>query len=160
MEIRTERSRYRQVAASSSPERSSDPLRGTRLTADAGFTLVEVLISTLVLTIGLIGIAALLAVTTQMHLAAREAARSTRLAQAKVDELMKLDFDTDPEVAVGGNLNANADDHSETPLGGVTLRWLVADGPTADTRVLTVRVVNLRAQQRRQTDMTTIIREW
>ena len=43
---------------------------------------------------------------------------------------------------------------------GVTLRWLVADGPTDDTRVLTVRVENMRAQNYRQTDLTTIIREW
>src|SRR5688572_19027444 len=59
-----------------------------------GFTLVEVMICTLILTTGMLGIAGLLGVTTQMHQGAREAARSTRLAQEKIDELMKLDFDT------------------------------------------------------------------
>ena len=48
---------------------------------DEGFTLVEVLISMVVLTVGLVGIAAMLAITTQMHIGARESARSTRLAQ-------------------------------------------------------------------------------
>ena len=151
---RTERSRYRRAAASSCPE---------RLQADRGFTLVEVLICTLVLTIGMLAIAALLAVSTQMQIGAREAARSTRLAQDKVDELMKLNFTTNANVAVGGSLTANVANHSETlpsPLTGITLRWAVAAGPTDDTRVLTLRIVNLRAQQYRQTDLTTIIRQW
>jgi len=160
---RTERSRYRRAAVSSCPEALPGPLRGTRPAGDAGFTLIEVLISALVLTIGLLAIAALLAVTTQMQIGAREAARSTRLAQDKVDELMKLNFSTAPEVAVGGDLAANVANHSETlpsPLTGITLRWAVAAGPTDDTRVLTLRIVNLRAQQYRQTDLTTIIRQW
>jgi len=135
-------------------------LRGTRPAGDAGFTLVEVLISMLVMTIGLVGIAALLAITTQMHIGAREAARSTRLAQDKFDELMKLNFAADPEVAVGGDLDANEVDYFEEPMTGVTVRWVVADGPTDDTRVVTVRVLNERAQQYRRTDLSTIIRQW
>ena len=129
---------------------------------EGGFTLVEVLICTLILTVGMLAIAALLGVTTQMQIGARESARSTRLAQDKIDELMRLDLDSDPEVALGGDLDANDEDHFETlasPLSGITIRWLVAAGPTDDTRVLTVRVVNLRAQQYRQTNLATIIRE-
>ena len=114
----------------------------------------------LVLTVGLVAIAGLLAVTTQMQIGAREAARSTRLAQDKIDALMKLNFTTDPAVAVGGNLTSDVANYSETPLQGVTLRWAVAAGPTDDLRVLTLRVVNLRTQQYRQTDLTTIIRRW
>lgn len=113
-----------------------------------------------VLTVGLVGIAALLAVTTQMHIGARESARSTRLAQDKFDELMKLNFDADPEVAVGGSLDADEDDYFEQPTTGITVRWVVADGPTDDTRVVTVRVLNERAQQYRTTDLSTIIRQW
>ena len=130
---------------------------------DGGFTLVEVLICTLILTTGMLGIAGLLAVTTQMQIGAREAARSTRLAQDKIDELMTLDLDSDPQVAVGGDLDADVANYSETlpaPLTGITLRWLVAAGPTDDLRILTLRVVNLRAQQYPQTDLTTIIRQW
>jgi len=143
------------------PEPRLDSRCGTKSSGDAaGFTLVEVLVSMLVLTIGMVAIAALLAVTTQMHIGAREPARSTRLAQDKVDELMKLNFSSAPAIAVGGDLDADEADYSETPLTGVTVRWAVADGPTDDTRVLTVRVVNMRAQQYRQTDLTTIIRQW
>lgn len=128
--------------------------------SQAGFTLVEVLICTLILTTGMIAIAALLGVTTQMQIGAREAAHSMRLAHAKVDELMKRNFDTDATVAIGGSLTENDEDHFETPDDGITVRWAVAAGPVDDTRVLTVRVVNLRAHQYRETNLTTIIREW
>ena len=113
-----------------------------------------------VMTVGLVGIAALLAITTQMHIGARESARSTRLAQDKFDELMKLNFAADPEVAVGGSLDSDEDDYYDQPMTGVTVRWVVADGPTDDTRVVTVRVLNQRAQQYRRTDLSTIIRQW
>ena len=131
-----------------------------RAASENGFTLIEVMVSTVVLTIGLVGIAALLAITTEMHLGAREAARSTRLAQDKFDDLMKLDFDSDPEVAVGGDLDANAADYFDEPMTGVTVRWAVAAGPTDDTRVVTVRVLNNKAQKYRRTELTTIIRQW
>ncbi len=143
--------------------RTSRPLgrpHSGRSVGNAGFTLIEMCISMLVLTIGLVGIAAMLAVTTQMQIGAREGARSTRLAQDKFDELMKLDFGSDPAVAVGGNLNADAAGYSESPMTGVTLRWAVAAGPTADTRVVTVRVLNQRSEQYRQIDLSTMIREW
>ena len=154
--MKTEQSRYRRAAASSCPE----ALHGER-----GFTLVEVLICTLILTIGMVAIAALLAVTTSMQIGAREAARSTRLAQDKVDDLMKLNFSSDPEVAVGGSLDTDVAGYSETPpapFTGITLRWEVSEMPMPndDLRVLTVRAVNLRAQRHRQTDLTTIIRQW
>ena len=147
------------------PERSRCP-RGAasgcseRLQADRGFTLIEVLICTLILTVGMIAIAGLLLVTTQMQIGAREATRSTRLAQDKIDELMKLNFSSDPEVAVGGDLDANVTNYSETPAEGITVRWAVTAGPTNDLRVLTLRVVNLHAMQYRETELTTIIRQW
>jgi type II secretory pathway pseudopilin PulG len=145
------------VSAIARPSRLA--LRG-RTGREDGFTLVEVLIATLVMTIGMMAIAALLAVTTQMHLGARESMRSTRIAQDKIDELLKLTFSTNPAIAVGGSLDSDEADHSDAPETGITVRWLVAAGPTDDTRYLTVRVVNTHSQQYRQTDLTTIIRQW
>jgi hypothetical protein len=131
------------------------------LGASGGFSLVEVMICTLILTTGMLGIAGLLGVTTTMQFSAREAARSTRLAQEKIDELMKLDFDTAAAVAIGGDTAANEAGYFDEPVEGVTVRWEVADGPVDDTRVLTVHVENLRAQQYgRHTELTTIIRQW
>jgi prepilin-type N-terminal cleavage/methylation domain-containing protein len=151
MMARPERSPYRQAVVSSCPERRR---------ADGGFTLVEVMISMLILTIGLVAIAGLLGVVTQMQIGARESARSTRIAQDKIDELMKLNFSSDPAVAIGGDLASDVTNYSETPLAGITLRWAVAAGPTDDLRVLTLRVENLRTLQYRETDLTTIIRKW
>ena len=151
MMARRERSRYRRADVFSCPKR----LRG-----DSGFTLVEVLVSMLILTIGMLAIAALLAVATQMAMGAREAGRSTRLAQDKIDELMKSNFTTAPAIAIGGDLTTDVANYSETPLDGVTLRWAVTAGPTDDLRVLTLRVVNLRSEQYRESDLVTIIRKW
>lgn len=149
------------MARSNCTRRAAGRSQGSRsVREERGFTLIEVMICTLILATGMLGIAGLLAVATQMQIGAREAARSMRLAQEKVDQLMKLDFDTSEAVAVGGSLTENSEDHFEEPVSGVTVRWAVAAGPVDDTRVLTVRVVNLRAQQYRETDMTTIIREW
>jgi type II secretory pathway pseudopilin PulG len=163
---KTERSRFRRVGVSTFLEsrRERDLGReggpGYRSSkSEGGFTLVEILISTFILTIGMVSIAGLLAVTLQAQMAARESARSTRLAQNKMDELMKLQF-TDARVSVGGNLDASVANYNDTTTPGITLRWLVAAGPTDDTRVLTVRVTNLRGQQQRRADLTTIIREW
>jgi hypothetical protein len=125
------------------------------------------MICTLILTTGMIAIAAMLAFTVQMQIAARESARSMRLAQAKLDELMKEDFATSPELAVCANietcLTTNFANHFETApdgLDGITLRWAVADGPADDTRIVSIRVVNLRAQQSRETNLATIVRDW
>lgn len=122
------------------------------------------LICTLILTVGLLAIAGLLAVTTQMHFGAREAARATRLAQDKIDELMKLDFDTSAAIAQGGSLTADQANHFETNpdgLTGITIRWKVDPGPANDLRILTVRVANSRAQlYGREVDLSTIIRNW
>jgi prepilin-type N-terminal cleavage/methylation domain-containing protein len=145
---------------SSCPDVHTAPGPGRRIRGDeSGFTLIEVLVSTLVLTIGLVGIAGLLTVTTMAQVGARESARSVRLAQTKLDEIMKLPF-ADARISVGGDLAANVANHNSTPVPGVTVRWLVAAGPTDDTRVVTVRVVNMRAQQYRNTQLSSIVREW
>lgn len=165
MQTTTERSPYPPAAGCS----CSKPLRqdgglGRRRLGEGGFTLVEVMICTLILTTGMLAIAGLLAVTTQMHMGAREAARSSRLAEEKIDELMKLNLATNASVAVGGDLDANVVNFfEEDPDGveGVTIRWSVVDGPVTDTRILTVHVENLRTQQYgRSVELTTIIRQW
>jgi type IV pilus modification protein PilV len=139
--------------------RSSFPERNRQ----SGFTLVEVLIAMLVLTTGLIGLAQLLAVTTTMHSDAREATIATQLAQSKFDELMKLNLATNPaiQITAADTLAANTANYFDTPQAGVTRRWRVVAGPAANTRTVTIRVLDARARQYgRQMDFTTIIRQW
>lgn len=126
---------------------------------EGGFTLVEVLVSTLVLTIGLIGTAGLLVVTMTQQIAARESTRSVRLANDKLDELMTLPFNS-PAISIGGDVNTDVGNYSDSPADGIDVRWAVTAGPTSGTRVLTVRVINRRALQNRQTELLTIVREW
>jgi type II secretory pathway pseudopilin PulG len=140
-------------------DRSSFP---ERLRSARGFTLIELLVCTLVLTTGLIAIAGLLLVTTDMQVGAREVTRSTRLAQGKIDELMKLNFATAPAIqAPGGSLTSDVANYFDTPAPNITRRWTVQAGPAANTRILTVRVVNLGARQYgREVNMTTVMRQW
>ena len=136
---------------------------GRRSVGEGGFTLVEVLISTLVLTTGLLALAALLGVTANMQIGAREGARSMRVAHQTIDEFMGQDFDSFSSIQIGGSLTGDVAFHYENEpdgLTGVVVRWVVTAGPVDDTRYITVRVTNPRARQYQTTDLTTIIREW
>jgi Tfp pilus assembly protein PilV len=128
---------------------------------EAGFSLVETMVASLVLTIGLVGMAQLLAVATIMHSDARHATTSTMLAQAKIDELMKLDSSLYSNVAVGGSISSNLAPYFDNPEQHIDRRWRITDGPVANTRVLEVTVANKggRMYGTSQT-LTTVIRDW
>ena len=83
--------------------------------SEAGFSLVETMVASLVLTIGLVGLAQLLAVATIMHSDARQATTGTVLAQAKLDELMKADFSMNSAVALGGSIASNMANYFDQP---------------------------------------------
>jgi type IV pilus modification protein PilV len=138
--------------------------RSSFLSSSRGASLIEVLIATLILTIGLVGMAQLMGVSMLMHLNAREATTATQLAQAKVDELMKLNMATAAAVQItpanASSLTTNVANYFDSPQAAITRRWQVQPGPAANTRVLTVRVINARARQGGQVDVSTIIRQW
>ena len=139
-----------------SRRRQDDDARG-----EAGFSLVETMIASLVLTVGLVGLLQLLAVATVMHSDARQATTATLLAQAKIDELMKKNLSTSAAVQEGGSISANVANYLDTPEDGITRRWLVAPGPVTGTRLLTVKVENKGGRvYGREQQLTTIIRQW
>lgn len=131
-------------------------------TSEGGFSLVEVLVATLILTIGLTAMAQLLAISVRMHSDAREASLSTQLAQAQVEALVRQPFTAAAVQITGANtLAANTANYFDLPQAGVMRRWNVVAGPAANTRLLTVRVINNRARQYgAQVDISTIIRQW
>ena len=108
---------------------------------ERGFTLIEATVAALVLTVGLVAVAQLLTLSTGMHKVGRDSAQAVRLAQDKVEELMKMNFTTSPALQIGGELAANTADHFDVPSGsGYTRRWQVAPGPNASSRLRTVTV--------------------
>ena len=136
-----------------------------RSSSEAGFSLIEVLAAALIMTIGLLSLVQLLAVSSLMYADAQEASTTTQLAQAKLENLMKRDLSTDPAVQITpaspDSLTTNVANYFDTPQTQITRRWRVQAGPVANTRILAVRVLNTGARQYgAQVDLTTIIRQW
>lgn len=121
-----------------------------------------------ILTVGLVALAGLLAVSLRMQQLGRNGTQAVRLAQDKLDELNALHFDTAATIQIGGSLTANVADHFDTPLdvNGNALpyirRWLVAAGPDGNSnlRQITIRLIPTIADGRTTSafEMITIIR--
>ena len=133
---------------------------------ERGFTLIEALVATLVLTIGLVATAQLLAVSLRMHQIGRNSTAATRLAQDKFEELMKLQF-SNPAIQVNATdtLASNVPNYNDTPANsGYTRRWRVEAGPGANPslRIVTIRIVpsNPNISAGGNFTMTTVIRSW
>ena len=146
--------------------RCLDPGRPS-VRSETGVTLVEVLIATVILTVGLVAGAQLLWISIQMHQLAAETTDATRLANAKLEELMKLNFAADPAIQITpvglDPLTQNVPNYFDVPVAGVyTRRWLVQAGPTATTRLVTVRLVPDQTDRRtaKSVDLTTVVRQW
>ena len=113
--------------------------------------------------VGSVAVAQLLGVTPQMHLVSQNSTQATRLVQQKFDELMKLDFaaDASVQISAANTLTANTANYFDIPGPTVTRRWTVQAGPTATTRLVTVRVISGQASMSQRTvDLTTVIRQW
>lgn len=130
------------------------------VTSESGFSLIEAMVASLVLTIGIVGLMQLLAVATVMHSDARMATADTVLAQAKLDELMKSGSLPLSNVQLG-SVASNMAPYYDQPESGVTRRWQINNGPVAGTYLLQVTVENKggRMYGGKQT-LTTVIRSW
>ncbi len=109
-----------------------------------------------ILTIGLVSLAELMAVSLRLQQLGRNETEAVRLAQDKMDELMTLNFGPpgpgaeDPRITLGGSLGENFANHFDTDVQGYTRRWLVEPGPDGDPnlRLVTVRVIPSLTDQR------------
>jgi uncharacterized protein (TIGR02598 family) len=138
---------------------------------ERGFTLVEVLIAMVILTTALVALAEMMAITLRMQMQGRNETAAVRLVQAKIDELVALDFypTANPLVAVGGSLTSDVTGYNDTPEAGYHRRWQVAAvacalecvGTQPRVRKLTVKVtpdVNDR-RTNAEVQLTTFIRD-
>ena len=133
-------------------------------TDERGFTLVEVLIAMVILTIALVSMAELMAITLRMQMMGRNETSAVRLAQSKIDELVAVDFDgVDTPVAIGGSLTADVANYfDELVDNGFKRRWqITAIALEPKVRTLTVRIIPTVNDRRTNAviELTTIIRD-
>jgi type II secretory pathway pseudopilin PulG len=146
------------------------PSSSSRGGSESGFTLVEVMFAAIILVVGLLSLAQLLAVTIRAESLARNGAEATRLAQGQLDSLMKASLDADPRVQITptgtDSLAANVNNYFRLYTNPVPtrpssiVRWQVTAGP-ASTRVITVRVLIANGTTTmRIIDLTSLLRRW
>ena len=99
-----------------------------RLT-EGGFTLLEVIQASALATISLLGVSSLLLTSIHANSRAHDITAAITAAQAKMEELRSLPYAS----VEGGCDGAGAQSPYERS-------WTVATGPTADTKLVTVRV--------------------
>src|ERR1700726_1363439 len=90
---------------------TSQSLRKPR--AQRGFTLIETMVSILVLTIGLVGTAALMSSSVNMGAHARYVSTAALLASEKMEDLDRYP-DNDPNLVGGGSLGADIAGYSDS----------------------------------------------
>ena len=94
---------------------------------EAGFSLIESIVSVAIIASGVLGVATLFVTGTSLQVNARDSTTALNLVIAEVERLRMLP-PTAVERANGGSLTANTADHFAV-RGTTTLRWTIADGP-------------------------------
>jgi prepilin-type N-terminal cleavage/methylation domain-containing protein len=137
--------------------------------SEAGFTIIEVLIAMVILTVGLVSMAELMAITLRMQMLGKNETGAVRLAQSKIDELVNLDFTLYPSTNVGGSLTSDVTSYWDTPTSSATStsifgykrRWqITAIAGQTKVRKLTVRIIPTTIDRKinAEVELTTIIR--
>src|SRR5262249_14223915 len=119
---------------------------------ESGFTLIEMMIASVVLMVGLVSVVGVAAYVSRLNSTSQTINVLVSTAQDEADKMRNMiwsDVSEDPRLKVGGSLTYSSADanHREqitnTPAGNVDVSWEVANGPgtTGDLRTVTVRVV-------------------
>lgn len=100
---------------------------------DAGFTLIESVMSLAIIATGTLGVATLMVLGTTMQLSARQNTQAMQMAVAELERIRQL-----PTAALertnGGSLTANVANHFVV-RNDVTVRWRIANGPACGPAV-------------------------
>jgi len=112
-----------------------------RLTAnDAGFTLIETFIAIVLLTVGLLGTAALTTGVVRGNLASKNLTSATAIAQSCFQENRRVGYSSAGAVPAGGS-NSCVTGNATVTAGGVSFtRNLAVDASVANVKTLTVTV--------------------
>lgn len=126
-----------------------------------GFTLIEVLIAVVVLTIGILSVNAMQITSINGNLTANRVTESTSWSSDRIESLLSLDYDDaaldDDDGDGDGGLNdidANADGNATSPDGAYSIFWNVSE----DSPFLGVKTVNviINTQERSITKSATM----
>jgi len=99
-----------------------------------GFTLIEVLIAVTIFALGLLAVAALQTSAIRMNYSGNRLTELSTLGIDRFEDLMTRSYTTDPLLAVGGS-------HTDpNPPAGYNVSWTVANGPTTNTKSITMTV--------------------
>lgn len=112
-----------------------------RLTvSDAGFTLIETFIAIVLLTVGLLGTAALTTGVVRGNLASKNMTSATAIAQSCFQENRRVGYSSAGAVPAGGS-NSCVTGNATVTAGGVSFtRNLAIDTSVANVKTLTVTV--------------------
>src|ERR1700743_973582 len=94
-------------------ETLQSPRKAVKKSRQRGFTLIETMVSILVLTIGLVGKAALMSSSVNMGAHARYVSTAALLASEKMEDLDRYP-DNDPNITPGGSLTSNVTGYSDS----------------------------------------------
>lgn len=138
---------------------------------EGGFTLVEVLVATVILTIALVSMAELMAITLRMQMIGKNETSAVRLAQSKIDELVSVSFTgaaaATVAVSPADSLDTDQPGYFDSPpdatgvVGNFKRRWRIEDvSPYTNVRQLTVRIIPTVNDRRTnaQIELVTFIR--
>lgn len=103
---------------------------------EEGFTLVEVMIALVVLTVGLLGLAVLTGSIVGANALSRDRVAATTMAQGKMEELTNMSYSSLQNLAPQGTFT-----DSDNPGGAYSREWSVSmDDPIPGTSTFEVKV--------------------
>jgi type IV pilus assembly protein PilV len=115
--------------------------RSTRLSRDeSGFTLIEVLIAIVILTVGLLGTAALTTGIVRGNVAGKHLTTATAIAQSCFEENRRVGYANAGAVPAGGSNSCVAGSATITAGGHSFTRNLTVDASVSNIKTLTVTV--------------------
>jgi type IV pilus modification protein PilV len=114
---------------------------------DQGFSLIEVMVAMMILTVGLLSLAQMMVVATQSNSLSGRMTSCSALAKEQLERIKAAPFYTDPAallrnpiLAAGGDVNATVGGYSQmydpegiptNAQGMYEVRWTITDVPTA-----------------------------
>ena len=127
-------------------------LSSARPRVETGYTLIEVLISMAIFSIGILAVAAMVRSTTHNTTMGNVLTQATMLARDKIEELKRITDISTLADGVENNIDA-----SGNPGGIYRREWDISNGPTADSRKIVVTVSWTRENQTRSVALTTLL---